>query len=99
MSGFEATIKACEALGLDLSGIPRGTLQIFYNSGMAFAQGAGGFDAKAAQEWRDSVIWPRVRDKEKHPLPETMPKLPPIIVKPRRGRPPKVIVNGDTPVE
>jgi hypothetical protein len=93
MNGFEATMAACKALGLDLSNIPRGTLQIFYNSGMAFADHSGGFDAKARQEWRDSVIWPRVNDSHKGPLNDERPTLPPIIQNPRkRGRPPKHVV-------
>lgn len=90
-NGFEATLKACQALGLDLSEIPRGTLQIFYMSGMAFADHPGAFDAKARQEWRDSVIWPRVRDPHKGPLQDERPTLPPIIQK-KRGRPRKVAV-------
>lgn len=72
VSGFEATLKACEKLGLDLTGISRATLQIFYNSGQAFCDSPGSMTEPQRQLWRDSVIWPKVPDAEK----------------PRIGRPP-----------
>lgn len=66
MSGFQATLDACKKLGLDLSNVPPTVLQIFYNSGEAFAdhdlvtheQRADAH--KRRQRWRDSVIWPQV---------------------------------------
>lgn len=80
LSGFQATLEACKKLGLDLSGVPPAVLQIFYNSGQAFADhGIITHEQrveshKQRQRWRDSVIWPRV------PEPE---------VKRGPGRPPK----------
>jgi hypothetical protein len=83
VSGFEATIRACEKLGLDLSTINRGTLQIFYNSGQAFSESVGAMTEPQKQLWRNSVIWPKQHESAE---PDSRPKLPPIIVKPR-GRP------------
>lgn len=94
-SGFEATIQACKALGLDLKDIPMGVLQIFYRSGMAFADHPGSFTPEQRQEWRDSVIWPRVRDNK--PLPDTMPTLPPIIQNPRKEKKSYYVPTGRPP--
>jgi hypothetical protein len=86
-SGFEATLQACKSLGLDLSAVQISVLRIFYNSGMAFADHPDAFTAKQRQQWRDGVIWPKqpeIVEPESGP-----PRLPPIIEKPRRGRPRK----------
>jgi hypothetical protein len=86
-SGFEATLQACKTLGLDLTNVPVSVLQIFYNSGMAFSEHPGAFTKEQRQKWRDSVIWPK--QKEARESDSAPPKLPPIIQKPRRGRPRK----------
>jgi hypothetical protein len=86
-SGFEATLQACKTLGLDLSTVPMGVLQIFYNSGMSFSDHPGAFTPEQRQKWRDSVIWPR--QKEAREPDSSPPKLPPIIEKRRPGRPRK----------
>lgn len=86
-SGFDATLKACKALGLDISTVPVSVLQIFYNSGQAFADHPGAMTAAQKQTWRDSVTWPKQSDYSKEP--DTLPKLPPIIEKRKRGRPRK----------
>jgi hypothetical protein len=57
MEGFDATIRACEALGLDVSNMPMAVLHAFYISGIAFASQSG-VTAQECQIWRDSVIWP-----------------------------------------
>jgi hypothetical protein len=72
-TGFEATVLACKKLGLDIETVPKVVLQIFYNSGMAFADHPDAFTKEQRQQWRDSVIWPRVIEP----------------AKPRLGRPPK----------
>lgn len=81
--GFEATVVACKTLGLDIKDVPLGVLQIFYNSGMAFADHPGAFSHEQRQTWRDSVIWPKHREKRE---PDSLPKLPPIIQNPRPSR-------------
>jgi hypothetical protein len=88
-SGFDATLQACKSLGLDLSAVPMSVLRIFYNSGMSFADHPGSFTAEQRQQWRDGVVWPKqpeIVEAESGPS-----KLPPIIEKPRRGRPPKAV--------
>jgi hypothetical protein len=96
-SGFEATIQACKALGLDLSAVPMSVLQIFYNSGMSFADHPGAFTPEQRQAWRNSVIWPK--HKEAREPDSSPPKLPPIIEnrppfgeKRKPGRPRKILV-------
>jgi hypothetical protein len=88
-SGFEATLEACKALGLDLSNVSMVTLHIFYNSGMSFADHPGAFTPEQRQAWRDSVIWPT--EKEAREPDSSPPKLPPIIEKRRPGRPRKTL--------
>lgn len=65
VSGFEATLSACKKLGLDLKGIPRSVLHIFYNSGAAFSDHPCALAKEQRQTWRDSVIWPKTAEPDK----------------------------------
>jgi hypothetical protein len=57
IDGFEATMRACKLLGLDISNIPKGILQAFYQSGIAFAEDVD-TSPDAKRRWRDSVLSP-----------------------------------------
>lgn len=57
MDGFEATMRAFRALGMDVSEIPRGILHAMYMSGIAF------YDERSMSpdqklRWRESVLNP-----------------------------------------
>jgi hypothetical protein len=57
IEGFEATLQACKVLGLDISNIPKGILQAFYMSGLAFADQSG-MSPDEKRRWRESVLSP-----------------------------------------
>lgn len=62
MDGFDATMKALQAMGLDLKGVPMGVARVLYCSGVAFAKS----DRTTEEEklrWRNSIIWPVKIDK------------------------------------
>lgn len=61
MDGLMATIKALKALGFDLERLPMAVARMIYFSGVAFA-GSDSSSEEERQKWRDSVIWPSVKD-------------------------------------
>lgn len=56
--GFSATVEACRTLGVELKDIPIAVLNIFYSSGIAFAEGSK-WNAEDRRAWRHSVITPK----------------------------------------
>jgi hypothetical protein len=57
LDGFAATLRAMEALGLDLRRVPHGLLHMIYNSGVAFAEQSQMSESER-QAWRNSINFP-----------------------------------------
>lgn len=59
--GLMATMKALRLMGLDLERVPMAILRMIYFSGVAFA-GTDQSTEADRQKWRDSVVWPSVKN-------------------------------------
>lgn len=61
LDGLMQTLKALKLMGMDLERIPMAILRMIYFSGVAFAKTDGSTEADR-QKWRDSVVWPSVKN-------------------------------------
>lgn len=59
--GLMATMKALRLMGLDLERVPMAILRMIYFSGVAFAGSDKSTEAER-QKWRDSVVWPTIKN-------------------------------------